>query len=60
MSIVTMDMSSFEIDRDDEISPEMNCSDWQPQLALQIPASPPPTILITDVDAFLKRMYACQ
>lgn len=76
MSIVTMDMSSYEINH--SVDEESLRSDWNPALALQLRSEKPDTMpqnmvkMNTDVfmermhaievnaKVFLKNMYACQ
>lgn len=68
MSIVTMDMSSFEIERNHSIAygDEVMCAGWNPALALQHPSangkpdSLPPDMRAVDTEAFLQRMYVYQ
>lgn len=66
MSIVTMNMSSYEIERDESTAAEemMLRSGWTPALALQPVAetrrNQPPPGVIGDIEAFLNRMYAWQ
>ncbi|MDD5299948.1 MAG: hypothetical protein PHD65_05585 [Gallionella sp.] len=72
MSIVTMNMSDYEIKRDgskmEEYGDEVLCAGWNPSLALQqhtdtersqTPAMPRELAAI-DINIFLKKMYACQ
>ena len=62
MSIVKMDMSSYEVERDDPIACTDECSDWLPALALQqniVNRQTLPVDMTTlDVESFLKKMYA--
>lgn len=67
MSIVTMNMSSYEIEKDESTSDEemMLASGWTPALALQpvaeIRRTPlPPGMIEMDVETFLDRMYVWQ
>lgn len=72
MSIVTMNMSDYRIERDDlmeaEYGNEVLCVGWNPALALQQhayternrPAAMPVELAAADVDLFLKKMYAYQ
>lgn len=68
MSIVTMNMSSYEIERDEDSSCAEELvlsSGWMPALALQpvaeIRRNPlPPGMAGMDVEALLDRMYAWQ
>lgn len=68
MSILTMDMSSYEVERADEISScyseEILCAGWIPNLARH--QQPPEktslsaSLAVVDVEAFLRKMYASQ
>ena len=72
MSIVTMNMNDYEVERDDsmaeEYGDEVLCAGWNPSLALQQhtytershPAAMPLDLVAADVDLFLKKMYAYQ
>ncbi len=70
MSIVTMEMSGYEIERNDSTSygDEVMCAGWNPALALRPHTenrkrlSMPADMLAIPVDAetFLRRMYAYQ
>ncbi|MDO8810695.1 MAG: hypothetical protein Q7J38_01520 [Gallionella sp.] len=72
MSIVTMNMNDYEVERDDlmaeEYGDEVLCAGWNPSLALQQhlyternqPVAMPLKLVAADVDQFLKKMYACQ
>lgn len=69
MSIVTMNMSSYEIEKDDSITSAeemVQSSGWTPALAMQPVAevrrapSMPPSLAGADVEGFLDRMYAWQ
>lgn len=68
---IVMDMSSFEIERVEEVSEgydaEVMYAGWNPQLALAevahiAPAHPafPPSLGEADIEAFLRKMYANQ
>jgi len=62
MSIITMNMSSYEIERDDPAhAPEVvMCPDWNPALALHsdinIQTAIPVDLLVVDAEFFLSRM----
>ncbi|MFA6972256.1 MAG: hypothetical protein WC208_12770 [Gallionella sp.] len=66
MSIVTMNMSSFEIERNNSAvyGNEVTCADWHPALTLQSgienrkAVSMPPDLVAIDMNAFLKKMHA--
>lgn len=71
MSILTMDMSSLEVQPKDvetaEYSNEVLCSGWVPVLALQQAAvdfenkgSIPESLANADVEHFLSKMYVWQ
>ena len=72
MSIVIMNMSEYEIERDDSIAEgygdEVLCAGWNPCLALQQhsysersqPATMPLELVAVDAELFLKKMYAYQ
>ncbi len=68
MSIVTMNMSSYEIERNDsfEYAEAAMCTECYPDLALQSYTEPtrhvfmPPELLAMDAETFLDRMYAYQ
>lgn len=72
MSIVTMNMSEYKVERDDameaEYGNEVLCAGWNPALALQPhiqterkqPAAMPLDLVAVDVELFLKKMYAYQ
>lgn len=72
MSIVTMNMSDYEIERDsskmEEYSDEVLCAGWNPSLALQqhtdtersTTSAMPRELAAVDINIFLKKMYACQ
>jgi len=72
MSIVTMDMCEYEIERNDSTAEaygdEVLCAGWNPSLALQQqvyveikqPDAMPLELVSVDVEAFLKEMYAYQ
>ena len=63
MSIVTMNMSSYEIGRDDPVqAPDVvMCPEVNPALALHsdttIQSTIPADLLTVDAESFLKRMY---
>jgi len=66
MSILTMNMSSYEIETADKpaYTEEILCTGWNPALALQVNATNkqnlPADLLAADVESFLKRMYVSQ
>jgi len=72
MSIVTMDMCEYEIERNDsqaeKYGDEVLYAGWNPDLALQEriydeinqPAAMPLKLVSVDVESFLKEMYAYQ
>jgi len=68
MSILTMDMSSYEVERNDVAasgySEEVLCAGWIPNLAThqQLPqkAVLPASLAAVDVEAFLRKMYSSQ
>lgn len=72
MSIVTMNMCDYEVERANPIAEdygdEVLCAGWNPALALQQHAyaernqssAMPPELAAADVDLFLKKMYAYQ
>lgn len=68
MGTFSMDMSSFEIERDEAVvadySDEVLCAGWIPSLACHPAharqAALPADLARVDVDAFLRKMYACQ
>lgn len=68
MSIVTMDMSSYEVERNDlaqsRYSEEILCTGWIPDLAIhqQLPEKKelPSSLAAVDVDTFLCKMYSSQ
>lgn len=72
MSIVTMNMSEYKVERDDSIEAEyeneVSYAGWNPSLALQPhiqternqPAAMPLDLVAVDVESFLKKMYAYQ
>ena len=68
MGTFCMDMSSYEIERGEAVEygygDEVLCSGWIPSLAchqLHIEETALPADLArVDVDAFLRKMYACQ
>jgi hypothetical protein len=72
MSIVTMNMSQYEVERHDseasEYGDEVLCAGWNPALGLQQYAyatgkqatAMPHELASVDVESFLKKMYAYQ
>ena len=70
MSIVTMDMSDYTVERDDSMDASYGkrtiCADMSPSLALQQhvltgenhPAAIPLDLVAADVGLFLEKMYA--
>jgi hypothetical protein len=72
MSIVTMNMCDYEVERNSpmakEYDDEVLCAGWNPALTLQQhayteishSAAMPLELVAVDVDLFLKKMYACQ
>lgn len=72
MSVLTMDMSSYEVRQDDssaaKYDDEVLCSGWVPTLALQqsLPldwenkSSIPQQLVDADAETFLNKMYAYQ
>lgn len=68
MGVLTMNMSSYEIGRDDAAASrygdEVLCAGWVPVLSMhqaRPEQTPMPAELATaDVEAFLRKMYACQ
>ncbi len=66
MCIVTMNMSSSEIEYDNSTtySDEVLCAGWNPTLTLQQYTenrnTMPQDMVLLDVEAFIKKMYACQ
>lgn len=68
MGTVSMDMSSYGIEREENMASgygdEVLCAGWIPALGLR-EAHPehvemPPALARMDVDAFLRKIYACQ
>lgn len=63
MGIVTMNMSSYEIERNDTITygDEVMCAGWNPALALhsQVESSSamPPDMLAMEARVFMERMF---
>lgn len=67
MSLLTMDMSSYEVQQNDSVATEYDdevlCSGWIPSLALQQSpsfenkASIPESLTNVDIRNFLSRMY---
>jgi hypothetical protein len=68
MGVLTMNMSGYEIERDDaeasRYDEEVLCAGWVPTLALRevLPerAMMPAELATVDVEAFLRKMYRCQ
>ena len=64
MSIVTMNMSSYEIERNDSTTNEVICCGLDPALGLQTYTESmnamPLSMVSLDAALFLKKMYACQ
>lgn len=70
MSVLTMDMSSYEVERNttaaDEYGEEILCASWVPTLALQPAqdfenrASMPESLANVDAETFLRKMYVWQ
>ncbi len=66
MGIFCMDMSSYETGRDETsgYNDEVLCAGWIPALALHQPREKHPAmpadLAAVDVEAFLRKMYACQ
>jgi hypothetical protein len=72
MSVLTMDMSSYEVQKDDspatEYDDDILCSGWIPTLALQqsLPqdwenkSSMPEDMVNVDAEIFLRKMYSYQ
>lgn len=68
MSIVTMDMSGFEIERNHSVAydDEVLCADWNSTPTLQHQTLTrehnvlPQDMIAVDTEAFLQRMYAYQ
>lgn len=68
MGTYSMDMSSYETERGEAISSgygdEVLCAGWIPSLACHQPHTEktalPADMARADVDAFLRKMYACQ
>lgn len=69
MGAMTMDMSSYAVETDvaatEEYGDEVLSAGWNPQLALQRYVRSehqemPRSLVLEDVSAFLKRMYASQ
>lgn len=69
MGILTMDMSSYEVQENDSVTAEYDeevlCSGWIPTLPLQLSLPPqwenksviPDDLVAVDADVFLKKMY---
>jgi len=68
MGTFSMDMSSYEIERNEAMAPgysdEVLCAGWIPSLACHQPhireTTLPADLARVDVDAFLRKMYTCQ
>ncbi len=68
MGTFSMDMSSYEVERDAAIATdygdEVLCAGWIPSLACHQPYTKetalPADLARVDVDAFLRKMYRCQ
>lgn len=72
MSIVTMNMSDYQVECDNsmeaEYGNEVLCAGWNPSLALQQhvrtektrPTAMPLDLIEADIGLFLKKMYAYQ
>lgn len=72
MSVLTMDMSSYEVQQNDPVESdyddEVLCSGWIPSLALQQSQLPvyetkteiPEDLVAMSVDIFLRKMYSYQ
>jgi hypothetical protein len=68
MGTFSMNMSSYEIERGENMASgygdEVLCAGWIPVLGLREAHSEhveiPPALARMDVDAFLRKMYACQ
>ncbi|MDP1997146.1 MAG: hypothetical protein Q8J90_08090 [Gallionella sp.] len=68
MGTLSMDMSSYEIERDEApasgYGDEVLCAGWIPSLACHQQHTEktalPADLARVDVDAFLRKMYACQ
>jgi len=72
MSITTMSMSDYKIERNDSMeenySEEVLCAGWNPAIALQQHAyfeqnrtsAIPLELVAVDAEQFLQKMYACQ
>ena len=67
MSILTMNMSSYEIERIDICSTEVvidECTDWYPEAGVQQHTTgqshPVLPVMTIDPDTFLNRMYSYQ
>ncbi|OGT00365.1 MAG: hypothetical protein A3F73_06090 [Gallionellales bacterium RIFCSPLOWO2_12_FULL_59_22] len=62
-----MDMSSYEVERNEaafDYGDEVLCAGWVPSLACLQPQAEekvlPADLAMADIDAFLRKMYACQ
>jgi len=68
MGTFSMDMSSYETERGEatasDYGDEVLCAGWIPSLACHRPHTKetalPADLTRVDVDAFLRKMYACQ
>lgn len=67
MGTYCMDMSSYEVERNEAASDygdEVLCAGWIPSLACQQShieeKTLPADLARADIDAFLRKMYACQ
>lgn len=68
MGVLAMNMSGYEVERDDvaesRYGDEVLCAGWVPELALHQPraehAAMPAELATVDIEAFLRKMYACQ
>lgn len=72
MGVLTMDMSSYEVQKDDssaaKYDDEVLCSGWVPTLALQQSqplhwenkSSMPENLVNVDAESFLQKMYSYQ
>ncbi len=60
MSELTMDMSSYEVKRDESCAEEVMCARWNTALALQLRATSRPSLPVgiptIDVESFLNLM----
>ena len=68
MGTISMEMSGYEIERGEVMASgygdEVLCAGWIPSLACHQPHTEevtlPANLARVDVDAFLRKMYACQ